>query len=71
VAYNGVGEFTFRDKAVEAALNGQVLTQATIENAASKAGAGDFVMSDTFASESYRRHLTKVYTKRALTACTA
>jgi aerobic carbon-monoxide dehydrogenase medium subunit len=71
VAYNGVGEFAFRDKAVEAALNGQKLTQATIENAASKAGAGDFVMSDTFASETYRRHLTKVYTKRALTACTA
>lgn len=71
VAYNGVLACAFRDAAVESSLNGQPLTEATIENAASKAGALSHILSDNFASAPYRAHLTKIYTKRALQSCLA
>lgn len=59
VAFSGVSEAPFRDRAAEARLNaGQEATAAT----------GVSVMSDHYASEDYRRHLANVYLKRAVLA---
>jgi CO/xanthine dehydrogenase FAD-binding subunit len=52
---------------VEQALAGKPLSKATIEAAAKVAGAGlASVSSDIHASESYRRAMIPVFTKRAL-----
>jgi len=66
VAFAGVSVKPFRDTGVENALKGNVRNEVTFSDAASKAAEGVSVMSDHFASEKYRRHLAKVYTKRAL-----
>ncbi len=71
VAFAGVADAAFRDEAIEAALNGQPLTAETIEAAAQKAAGDAMIMEDHFASEEYRRHLAKVYAKRALMAAAA
>lgn len=69
VAYTGVAGAAFRSAAVEAALVGQDANADTIAAAAAKATEGiDNVMSDPHAAEDYRRHLAKVFTKRALTS---
>lgn len=68
VAFTGVSEAPFRDKGVEAALAGKPANAENIENASQKAAADVSVMSDHFASEEYRRHLAKVFAKRALAA---
>ncbi len=62
VAFNGVSATPFRDKAVEASLDGGESAEA----AAGKAAEGVSVMSDHFASEDYRKQMAKVYCKRAL-----
>ncbi len=67
VAFTGVADRAFRDTAVENALSGQSLDEASIAAAAKKAADGQHLLSDHFASENYRRHLAKVYAKRALT----
>jgi carbon-monoxide dehydrogenase medium subunit len=66
VGYTGVSESAFRDSTVENALNGQTLNEATAQAAAQKAAEGVSILSDHFASEEYRKHLAKVYCKRAL-----
>jgi carbon-monoxide dehydrogenase medium subunit len=66
IGFTGVSEFAFRDSAVENALNGQTLNEATIQAAAQKAVEGVSILSDHFASEEYRKHLAKVYCKRTL-----
>jgi aerobic carbon-monoxide dehydrogenase medium subunit len=59
IAFSGVSEVPFRDRAAEAQLNvGQPATAAT----------GVSIMSDHYASEDYRRHLANVYLKRAMNA---
>ncbi|MEM6723509.1 MAG: xanthine dehydrogenase family protein subunit M [Bacteroidota bacterium] len=68
IAYSGVSAKPFRDGKVEGALVGQQLNAATIEAASQHAAENVSVMSDHFASERYRKHLTKVYTARALEA---
>jgi aerobic carbon-monoxide dehydrogenase medium subunit len=68
VAFTGVSDAAFRDEAVEKALAGKPLTAANIEAAAALAAEGVSIMSDHFASERYRKHLAKVYCKRALMA---
>jgi carbon-monoxide dehydrogenase medium subunit len=68
IAMNGASASTFRDKDVEAALEGNDFSEASIEAAANKAAESVSIMSDHFASEGYRKHLAKVYTKRALMA---
>ena len=64
----GAADGPFRDQGVENALTGKHLDEATIEAAATHAGNGQDIMSDHFASENYRTHLAKVYTKRAISA---
>jgi carbon-monoxide dehydrogenase medium subunit len=64
VAFNGVANAAFRDSAVENALNGQ--TADAISAAGDLAADSAEILSDNFAGEDYRKHLAKVYAKRAL-----
>ena len=66
VAFTGVSDKAFRDSAVESAMNGKLLDAINIEAAAKLAAEGVEILSDHFASEEYRKHLAKVYAKRAL-----
>ena len=67
VGFSGVGEWAFRDSGIESALKGQPLNESTIASAADKATEGKAVLSDHFISEEYRRAMSKVFAKRALT----
>lgn len=71
VAFTGVSDAAFLDEGVSSALLGKPATLETIEAAANAASEGDMhINEDHFASQSYRKHLAKVYAKRALTgAC--
>ena len=64
----GVSSKAYRASAVESALNGAVLNNETIANAAAHAADGVDINGDLFASADYRRHLAAVYTKRAIEA---
>ncbi len=66
IAFTGVASTAFRDAAAEK-LTGK-LDAASIENASKAAAEGVTIRSDSFASEKYRKHLAKVYLKRALQA---
>jgi aerobic carbon-monoxide dehydrogenase medium subunit len=66
VAFNGVSDTPFRDSAVEDALVGQADNDTSAEAAAALAAEGVDLMSDLYASEEYRKHLAKVYAKKAL-----
>jgi len=72
VAFTGVSGAAFRDQAVEQALMGQPANADTFAAAAARAASEQgHVMSDHFASEDYRRHLARVFAKRALMAAAA
>lgn len=66
LAFTGVSANAFRDEAVENALAGHAPDVDNITIAAEKAAGDVDILSDHFASEDYRRHLAKVYAKRAL-----
>jgi carbon-monoxide dehydrogenase medium subunit len=69
IGVTGLAPKAFRAKSVEDALRGQPLDEATINAAADKADAeAADAMEDIHASGEYRRHLTRVYAKRALKA---
>lgn len=68
IAYTGVSSFAFRDTAAEKVLAGKKLDGTSIEAAAKAAAEGVTILSDHYASEKYRKHLAKVYLKRALQA---
>ncbi len=65
LAFNGVANAAFRDEAVENALNGQSGDDA-IAAAGDNAADSAEILSDNFAGEDYRKHLAKVFAKRAL-----
>ncbi|MEC8395867.1 MAG: hypothetical protein VX003_13485 [SAR324 cluster bacterium] len=52
---------------MENALKGQALNSSSIAAAAEKAAEGKAVLSDHFVSEEYRRAMSKVFAKRAIT----
>lgn len=62
IAFTGVSDTPFRDGGAEAAAS------SSIDAALNAAIAGVSVMSDHYASEEYRKHLAKVYLKKALQA---
>lgn len=64
----GVAPVPYRAKTVEDRLTGKALTPETIATAAESAAEGVEVNADIFASADYRRHLAKVFTRRALQA---
>lgn len=67
IAFTGVTNHCYRDSAAEKALGGK-LNAASIDAACKAAAEGVSVLSDHYASEKYRKHLAKVYLKRALQA---
>ncbi|GJM31721.1 MAG: carbon monoxide dehydrogenase [Saprospiraceae bacterium] len=68
IAFTGVSDAPFRDTGVEDAIRSKALNTENIEAAATKAAAGQDIVSDHFASEEYRLHLAKVYVRKALSA---
>jgi len=68
IAFTGVSSNAFRDADAEAALSGKPLNSETIDLAANGSLRDVQVLSDHFASEEYRRHVAKVYLKKALEA---
>ena len=72
IGVTGLAPKAYRATSVEAALVGAVLDEATLSAAAAKADAdASDAMGDMHASEDYRRHLARVYTKRAVQAAAA
>lgn len=71
IAITGATTTATRATQAEDMLRGKQLNQATIEVAAEQATAGMSYLGDIYASETYREHLVKVYTKRALLAAIA
>lgn len=69
VAINGLSEAGFLDKGAGAALIGQPANADTAAAAAKIAGTDCTPLGDHYASEEYRLHLARVYTKRAIIAC--
>ena len=69
IAFTGVSDTPFRATAVEAAISGKALTEENIHAALHvHTHEAVTVMSDHFASEEYRKHLAKVYLRKALHA---
>jgi aerobic carbon-monoxide dehydrogenase medium subunit len=61
IAFSGVSDTPFRDAAAEAAYN-----KAGIDDACNAAAENVTIMGDHYASEHYRKHLAKVYLRKAL-----
>ncbi len=66
VAFTGVSDTPYRDSGVEATLNGRQLTPETIHEAVEARDTSRYVMSDHFAGEEYRKHISGIMLKRAL-----
>jgi len=66
IAYTGVSNFAFRDGAAEKALAGKKLDAPSIEAASKAAAEGISILSDHYAAEKYRKHLAKVFLRKAL-----
>lgn len=66
VGITGVGEVSYRARAVEQQLLGQRPTEAIIKSAAELANEDGEMGSDLFASAEYRATICQVYTARAL-----
>jgi carbon-monoxide dehydrogenase medium subunit len=70
-AITGAGTHAARQTAVEQAVTGKALDDATLAAAAAHAADGLDLMSDSYASGEFRAHLAQVLTRRALAAATA
>ena len=72
IGVTGLAPKAFRATSVEAALVGKALDEAAISAASAKADAeADDAMEDIHASGDYRRHLARVFAKRAVQAAAA
>ena len=71
IGVTGAGTHATRARAVEQALAGKPLDASTIASASASAADGLELMSDTYASDEYRAHLTRVLTRRALAEAAA
>jgi aerobic carbon-monoxide dehydrogenase medium subunit len=71
IGITGAGTKAVRAKGVEAGLTGKALDAATIQAAAEKAPDGVDVQADLQGSEEYKRHLLKVFARRAIEAASA
>jgi carbon-monoxide dehydrogenase medium subunit len=67
IAITGAATYTLRANAVEEALLGKTLAETTIAEASSHAAEGADIVSDIHGSEAYRRQMTAVVTRRAIT----
>jgi carbon-monoxide dehydrogenase medium subunit len=68
IAFTGIADNAFRDNHAEQALSGKTLNNDSIHAAVNDALQHADVLSDRFASKTYRKHLAKVYLKKALEA---
>jgi len=68
IAFTGVADHAFRDSHAEQALSGKAINDDSIHAAANSSLQHVDIMSDRFASKTYRKHLAKVYLKKALEA---
>jgi aerobic carbon-monoxide dehydrogenase medium subunit len=68
IGITGVAGKAYRATAVEKALTGQALDEATVAKAAAHAADGVDAQGDLYASAQFRAHLATVYTKRAVLA---
>jgi carbon-monoxide dehydrogenase medium subunit len=68
VALTGVSEGAYRATAVEEALVGKPFSEELAADAAEHAADGIDPLEDYFADAEYRRHLAKIFVKRALLA---
>ncbi len=66
IAFNGVSGAAFRDTALEEKLKGQKLDEESVNAACKEAAEGRHIMSDHFASDTYRKHLAGVIAERAI-----
>jgi len=71
IGITGAGTHAVRAKGVEAALAGKALDAASIAAAADKAPDGVDVQADLQGSVEYKKHLLKVFAKRAIEAAAA
>ena len=72
IGITGLAPKAFRAKSVEDALRGKALDEATIGAAAAKADAeASDALEDIHASGDYRRHLTRIYARRAVQTAAA
>jgi carbon-monoxide dehydrogenase medium subunit len=71
IGITGAGTKATRAKGVEAGLTGKALDATTIQAAAEKAPDGVDVQADLQGSEEYKRHLLKVFARRAIEAASA
>ena len=68
IGFTGISEAPFRDSATEKTISAKALDEKTID-AAVNASLNDVTfLGDFFASQEYRKHLARVYLKRALQA---
>jgi carbon-monoxide dehydrogenase medium subunit len=70
IGITGAGTKAVRAKGVEAGIVGKTLDAATIQAAAEKAPDGVDVQADLQGSVEYKKHLLKVFAKRAIEAAT-
>lgn len=68
IALTGLSDAPFRDKAAESAASGKPLDAATIAAASAVSAEGVPVNVDHYASEKYRKHLAKIFVRKALEA---
>lgn len=68
LAITGAAPHAFRAKAVEAALAGKALDEATVRAAMERAAEGVDLLDDLAADAAYRAQLVRVYGRRALLA---
>ena len=66
IAFTGVAENAFRDTGAEQAISGKSINEENITTALNAALQNADVLGDHYASIPYRRHLAKVYLKKAL-----
>lgn len=72
IGVTGLAPKAFRATSLEAALTGNLLDEATLRAAVASADAeASDAMEDMHASGEYRRHLTRVYARRAVQAAAA
>ncbi len=71
IGITGAGTMAVRAKGVEAAIAGKAADAASIQAAAESAPDGVDVQADLQGSEEYKRHLLKVFAKRAMEAAAA
>ena len=68
IAFTGVAENAFRDTGSEQAISGKPINEENLTTALNAALQNADVLGDHYASIPYRRHLAKVYLKKALLA---